>query len=132
MANGTKKLNLVVVDGDQLTILAFERLMQSETNYNPDFVDNTRNAIKALELQPEHYDAVLVDVSVSGQSGLTFILSVKNMRPDIPIIFMTGSYSTEMRAAATKYSHIVFLEKPFHLSKVLNETIPKLLRPIII
>ena len=59
--------------------------------------------------------------------GIQFVEAVRDVRADLPIVFMTGLSSPEMREKVLKFEKVVFLEKPFQLESILSETIPNLL-----
>jgi two-component system nitrogen regulation response regulator NtrX len=73
----------------------------------------------ALEAIPKTLvDAVLLDVWLPGMDGLDVVVAARRIRPDIPIILMTG-YAVEERvqeALARKASSC--LRKPFQIAEL--------------
>ena len=87
------------------------------------------NALQALESFKDGvmYDLLLTDQSMPELSGLELIRAVKELRPDIPAVLMTG-YTAEKQKIEEEQTYLsAFIQKPFQipelsaiLSKLLN------------
>ncbi len=68
----------------------------------------------ALEmLESEMPDAAILDVQLPSGSGIELLGSIKEKRPDIPVIIMTGYATISVAVEAMKFGAYHFLEKPF-------------------
>jgi len=126
---GDNRTKLLIVD-DQKTILkAFSRLLKiREDKYFAEFCPKPVDALKAIKDNPQLYDIIMTDIRMPDMDGLEFIRAIRQTRPDIPVIFMTAYFSPEVRKEALNFKKVVFLQKPFHLMTILDETIPELLK----
>ena len=59
--------------------------------------------------------------------GISFAKQIRGMFPNLPIIFMTGGSTEDVREQALALGHVHFLEKPFPLDETLRDVIPKIL-----
>lgn len=52
--------------------------------------DNPLNALTRIENSPRSFDLVITDLSMPGMTGLQLASNIYNLRPDLPIILVTG------------------------------------------
>ncbi len=57
---------------------------------------------------------VVTDIRMPGMSGLELVRVLRGMRPDLPVVVMTGHGDIPMAVEAMKSGVVDFLEKPFH------------------
>jgi two-component system nitrogen regulation response regulator NtrX len=75
---------------------------------------------EALELLKEHSpDLVLLDIWLPGIDGIKTLEEIKALKPDLPIIMISGHGNIELAVKATKIGAYDFLEKPLSLERVL-------------
>ena len=79
------------------------------------------------QLQAAEYDLVVTDIVMPYVSGVGVVTAVKEKRPDIPVIAITG-YGKEPEAAAVEKKADLVLAKPVKMS-ILKNYIDKLLAP---
>ncbi|HTL53329.1 MAG TPA: sigma-54 dependent transcriptional regulator, partial [Planctomycetota bacterium] len=72
---------------------------------------------KLAEVQP---DLVVMDVQMSGMSGLDAIRKLKAILPKLPIIIMTGQGTTEIAIEATKNGAFDYHLKPFEPQEMIK------------
>jgi two-component system, cell cycle response regulator len=72
---------------------------------------------KAIELLP---DVILLDIDMPGKDGFQVLHSLKedSRTHDIPVIFVSGSCSTEQKVHALEMGAIDFVTKPFELAEL--------------
>ncbi len=119
-------LRFAVVDDDHLILEVFASLMH-QSNYHADFFSTFDQAYKAITAHPGRYDLLITDIFMPDGNGIDFAKKIRVVFPDIPILFMTGSGTDELKQQALNLGRVSFLEKPFHLSSVLEGTIVKFL-----
>ena len=81
-------------------------------------VETASSGNEALEiLRREHFDFIISDVRMPGGDGKDLILGLKEMKRDIPILFMSG-FSEFTVEEAKKLGAIYLLIKPMALAKI--------------
>ena len=48
------------------------------------------NGLEALQLFGEHVDGVILDMKIPGMNGLEILQHIKEKKPEIPVMMMTG------------------------------------------
>ncbi len=75
---------------------------------------------EALSLLKEHSpDLVLLDIWLPGIDGIQTLEEIKTIRPDLPVIMISGHGNIELAVKATRSGAYDFLEKPLSLERVL-------------
>ena len=75
---------------------------------------------EAIKILKEHSpDLVLLDIWLSGMDGIETLQEIKPLRPDLPVIMISGHGNIELAVKAAKMGAYDFLEKPLSLEKVL-------------
>ncbi len=112
-------LNLLCVDSKENTTKLFEKKFNDQFE-NIFFEDNTQKALESfITNQP---DIVVIDSSVSDDSGIDMIEQIRIMDKEVPIIFITSFFQKDVIVSALKIGVDNFFEKPVELD-VLIETI---------
>ena len=71
---------------------------------------------------------VLCDMMLPGQSGLDLVREMRQRRPDVPIVLITGYATAENASRAIDAGATAFLAKPFDDTELLNHARPVLER----
>lgn len=110
----SKRVVLLVDDDDGVRRVIQEHL--SEIGYNVIAAPDTALALRQLEMHPET-DLCLVDLVMPSNvpDGAAFALSVKKLRPGVPVLLMTGYFG-----AAVRIGHLAsgVIYKPVDLDKL--------------
>ncbi len=77
-------------------------------------------ALKVLKSQHPH--VVLLDVWLPGMDGVDTLAKIKEIRPSLPVIMISGHGNVEIAVKATRTGAYDFLEKPLSLERVLIVT----------
>lgn len=106
---------LVVDDEASIRDLLAKTLALAE--YDVDLAPDGRTALERLRIIP--YDLLITDLKMPGVDGLTVIREARRLKPDIPVIIITG-FSTEASAIeAINLGVSGYLTKPFRVPRVL-------------
>ena len=119
-------VRIAVVDDEKLLLQVFSSLMR-QCNYHADFFSNSLKALDAIVGNPGRYQLVISDIRMPELDGIAFAKKIRSVFPDMPVMFMTGDMSDQVREAALSLGNVTFLEKPFPLEATLREAIPKFL-----
>lgn len=87
-----------------------------ELGYDISQADNgTTGLEKALE---ENHELVILDMSLPGCDGLELLRSLKESKPNVPVIIITGYASMQTALQAMKLGAYDYITKPFNLDDV--------------
>jgi PAS domain S-box-containing protein len=113
---GIGQVVMVVDDEEPLLQLAEELL--AGLGYEPIGYPSAEAALAAFEAHPDRFDAVLTDQMLPGLQGSELARRLLVLRPDLPILLMSGNLSegveAEVRAAGVRAA----LHKPLSLREV--------------
>ena len=108
---------LVVDDEASIRELLVKTLSLAE--YEVDTAADGDSALLRLRDTANRCDLAIVDLKMPGMDGLMLIRQVKRLRPDLPVIIITG-FSTEVSAIeAINLGVAGYLTKPFRVPQVL-------------
>lgn len=89
---------LYVDDDDSLLFLARRLLRRAGldvvTSRNPD------DALGQVRAEPQRFDLVVTDVNMPGMSGVDMAQALRTLRPDLPVVLMSGYVTPRLRADA--------------------------------
>ncbi|HLG18686.1 MAG TPA: sigma-54 dependent transcriptional regulator [Bdellovibrionota bacterium] len=106
---------VAVIDDDTVLLSALERYL-SQSGYSVLAFGDPRKAVASLESQ--EVDLVLTDVCMPDVSGIDLCREIKQRKPDIDVVVMTGAGSIAMAVDAMKAGAYDFLTKPFDSMEV--------------
>jgi len=117
-AQDTEKMAHVLVIDDEDEVLRMIRIFLEQLGYRVSTVDNAEAAYHLLK---EHeIDAIVTDVMMPGEDGITFLAKVHQQLPDVPIIIMTGFAQLQTAVDAIKNGAFDFIYKPFDMHYLLR------------
>ncbi len=99
-----------VVDDDE-AICRSLRLLIEEIGLNVETFHNAHDFLEAYD--PAKPGCLILDVRMTGMSGLELQSEVRQMCVDLPIIIITGHSDVPMAVQAMKAGAFDFIEKPF-------------------
>ncbi len=107
---------ILIVD-DNLEIRKSLMMILEQNNY---FVYSFETGEEALEdIKENNYDIIILDVRLPGKSGMELLPDIRHIRPDIPIIVITGLSSVNEAVKAIKMGAFDYLSKPFRTKDLL-------------
>ena len=114
-ASAARSRVLVVDDEAAIRDLLAKTLALSE--YDVDLAPDGRAALERLRIIP--YDLLITDLKMPGVDGLTVIREARRLKPDIPVIIITGFSSEASAIEAVNLGVSGYLTKPFRVPRVL-------------
>ena len=118
---------VLVVDDDPVVGKSFDRVLGGK-GYA---VITASNAAEALaKLAREDYDVVYTDIKMPGMDGLEMAGRLKEKRPWLPVVIVTGYGSEANEAAAKEIGVSGFLRKPLSPETIESSAVAALLAPI--
>jgi two-component system, NtrC family, nitrogen regulation response regulator NtrX len=110
------KSSIMVIDDEEGIRETLSGIFEDE-GYEVLTAGSGEEALKALREQSP--DLILLDVWLPGIDGLETLKEIKGMKPDLPVIMISGHGNIELALKATRAGAYDFLEKPLSLERVL-------------
>lgn len=81
----------------------------------------TRGEDAIDEVEGKNFDAIIVDLAMPGIDGIETLRRIKEKRPDLEIIMLTGHGTVQSGVEAMKLGAEDFLEKPVDINVLLEK-----------
>jgi FixJ family two-component response regulator len=110
---------VAVVDDDPRVRESLESLMESAGltvrvfSHAEDFLEGGHLAAAGC---------LITDVRMPGMDGVALQRHIRNIRPELPVIFITAHHEDEVERRALAEGAVCFLRKPFDASELLQTT----------
>jgi two-component system, LuxR family, response regulator FixJ len=112
METETKQACIFFVD-DEAGIRKIVRLtLEEELPCHVTCFDNATSCLKALKEQERRCSLLITDIKMPGMDGLALLSRVRQLRPLLPILIITGHGNVPMAVEALKTGALDFIEKP--------------------
>jgi len=112
----TGKRILIIEDDPQFSFIV-KSLLERE-GLRPEVVQKASEVLDCFV--PKQFDAVLLDLFLSGESGLEVLRQVKQREPELPVIIMTANASMDTVAEALRLDAFDYVTKPFEVRAILE------------
>ena len=110
---------LVVDDEDSVRNLVVHSL--TRLGFDTRMARDGTQAVAAFEADPELFRLAILDLKLPGFDGIEVMRRIRAIRPDTPVILMSGYYRIEPAAPAEPSAPTGFLHKPFTLAALTSE-----------
>jgi phosphoserine phosphatase RsbU/P len=123
MENIRPNLRTVLVVDDQADVREAMRLMLKSAGYAIQMADSPDDALAAAAASDP--DLIVVDMNyasdtTSGQEGLVLLDRLRALKPNIPVIAMTGWSTIELAVQAMQHGACDFITKPWDVRHLLE------------
>lgn len=116
-------LHFLVVD-DNPAITRLIELQLTKAGYRCDTAANGEQALE--KISATDFDLVISDISMPGMSGLELLKAIKQKKPHLQVLIVTGHATIDNAVEALRLGAINFITKPIKFHEVF-ETISKIL-----
>jgi len=104
------KGRILIVDDEEIVLRSCQRILRDD-DYQ---IDVARDGLAALGLVNENdYDVLILDIKMPKMDGIEVLRRVKEARPDIDVIMITGLHDIGTAVQAMKLGALDYLPKPF-------------------
>ena len=86
--------------------------MLKRLGYQVSGYQDAATALQDFKLKPQSFDAVVTDLSMPGMSGFDFASAVLAVRPDIPVVMISGYVRPEDQEKAVQMGLRDLILKP--------------------
>jgi signal transduction histidine kinase/CheY-like chemotaxis protein len=104
--------HILVVD-DEASITALVGPVLHHLGYHARVCQSPEEALAAFNAAPGEFDALLTDFSMPGMNGLELAAAIREFRPDLPVVIMTGFLRTHDLAPLRDSGVHHLINKPF-------------------
>ena len=118
-------MKILVVDDEDIVLESCQAVFELE-GFEAIFVPSADKALEAMK--NDNFALLLIDVKMPKHDGMYLMEKIKERWPSIPIIVMSGYYTTETIKEAFKMGASNFIAKPFEpdeLVKTVRQMIKK-------
>src|SRR5437763_13379297 len=112
---GANLLNLMIVD-DERAIREVCRDVAQTLGFHTSIADSAQHAYRVLESNA--IDVVLLDLKLPGAGGLEALHQIRERRPDVVIIVVTGYGTVQSAVQAMKNGAYDYVTKPFSMEEL--------------
>jgi PAS domain S-box-containing protein len=108
---------VLIVDDEEALVRLGEEMM-AELGYEPVGFASSTAALASFRATPERFQAVLSDESMPEMTGSELALELRRIRPDIPILLMSGYVTPALAARAREAGVHEVLAKPLVIGDI--------------
>ncbi|MEY4488181.1 MAG: hypothetical protein RIQ79_689 [Verrucomicrobiota bacterium] len=112
--------HILAVD-DESTITALVGSVLNHLGYRSTVVQNPQEALDRFKLSPADFDCLLTDFSMPGMNGIDLANAMRIIRPDIPVVIMTGFLRAHDLAPLRDSGVHHLINKPFSMETLANK-----------
>lgn len=107
-----RSLNILLADDEEIVHQTIAGYL-TESGHKVDGVYDGNAALKSIEAVD--YDLALVDIKMPGMEGLSVLVRAQEIRPEMPVVIITGHGSMDVAIQALRLGAADFLAKPIKL-----------------
>jgi signal transduction histidine kinase len=120
-------LHVVYIDDDEAQVFMVKRMLE-RWGYRVSAYLEQREALDALLTGQQRVDLVVTDYNMPGLSGLEVARAIRDARPELPVIVVSGYITDALRVQAAAAGVRELISKP-HEVEELRDTVQRLLKP---
>ena len=102
---------ILIIDDDEIVLQTVDIMVQA-LGYASSTWSDPIAALAAYQESPDDFDAILVDYKMPGMTGLELVEEARKLRPNVPIIVMSGN------AEGLREAGVDYIAKPLSLAQL--------------
>ena len=107
---------ILIVDDDR----SIRRTLKDILEFEKYTVDEAEDGLTCIvKIKQEKYDVIILDIKMPKMDGMDAIDRIQELRPDIPVIMISGHGDIDTAVEAVKKGAFDFLSKPPDLNRLL-------------
>lgn len=107
---------ILVIDDERSIRNTLKDILEYE-KYQVDLAEDGNKGIGLI--RSTDYDIVLCDIKMPGMDGLEVLQVIQDMKPDIPVVMISGHGNIDTAVESIKHGAYDFIEKPLDLNRLL-------------
>lgn len=120
----------VLVIDDEPAILGVISTTLESAGYRVISAENGADGVARLVRDLDDISVVLADYQVPVMDGCAFMRVARKLKPDLPVLLMSGHSRSDIPIPRDLESDIVYLPKPFSLDQILEKIAVALRKPV--
>jgi CheY-like chemotaxis protein len=104
---------------DEIEMLRAHIMFLETRGYTVVPVFSGEDAVELVRADPREFDLILLDEQMPGKDGLSALVEIKAMRPDLPVVMVTKSEEENLMEIALGKKIDGYLTKPVNPSQIL-------------
>ena len=108
------QLRILYVDDDQAVMQSICKLLELR-GFTVEGFCNQMEAVEAIRTRADQFDLVVSDYNMPSLSGIDFARFVRQTRPELPVVIISGLIDDELRTEALNAGVSDLISKPFSL-----------------
>jgi PAS domain S-box-containing protein len=118
----------VLIVDDEETLVRLGEEMMAELGYEPVGFTSSVAALASFRQSPQRFDIVLTDESMPEMTGAELAHEIRKIRPDVPVVMMTGHVTAALKVRARHAGVDDVLGKPLVAGDIARSVAAALLR----
>jgi two-component system, cell cycle sensor histidine kinase and response regulator CckA len=108
---------ILVVDDEEAVRIVVSRVV-AKLGFTAELASDAQEALSMFSVDPGRFVLALVDVRLPGVNGMDIAREFRLLKPDLPVILMSGYSRHEAANPTSSQIPIGFLQKPFTLESL--------------
>jgi nitrogen-specific signal transduction histidine kinase/CheY-like chemotaxis protein len=109
-----QRSTVLIVDDEEAVRRVSQRMLERD-GFEVLTAESGEEAVMALRERQEKIDVVLLDLTMPQMDGEMTFHQLRRIRPDLPVVFMSGHSEREVARRLIGKTRVDFLHKPFSL-----------------
>ncbi len=124
----TIRRRILIVDDEEMVLFVWRSALQKLTNRYD--LETARNGDEALyKLEQSLFDLVITDLRMPGLSGQALTRTIRNLHPELLVIWITAYRSVEIDTEAKELKVMCCLDKPLTVAQI-RQIVPQVLEVV--
>jgi DNA-binding response OmpR family regulator len=111
-------MSLILVVEDELSVAEVIADALTPLHHAVSVAVTARDALAIAAI--DRPDVILLDMNLPDSSGTATLERLRHMRPDVPIIMVTGNADEDLARAVLNHRAFDYVTKPFNLDRLLS------------
>jgi CheY-like chemotaxis protein len=108
--------SILFVDDEHSLVLIGKKLLE-HLGYNVTAVEDSATALQLFERNPDQFDMIITDQTMPELSGIDLAKKITTIRPEVPVILLTGFRNTESLFDAKSAGITEVVTKPIDIKE---------------
>ena len=123
-------MRLIIIEDEAELAQNLKKLLELK-GFAVDWIESAEKAFNRVLLYQNEYDAIILDLNLSGMDGKTLTKKLRAENVKVPILILTGDSATETKIALLNSGADDYIVKPFSVEELIARINSVLRRPAV-